>query len=149
MFATRWQPLNLATTDWRRLQGEMERAFEHLTGTSLRQESCSAWPALNMWEQDEAFFVEAELPGLELEALEIYVNADNQLTLKGERKAPESDEGTWHRQERGFGSFTRTIQLPQDVDSDQVTAGLKQGILTVTLPKKAEVRPRRVEVKGG
>lgn len=148
MFATRWQPLNLATTDWRHLQGEMQRAIETLAGTPFRQLARSAYPALNVWEEEGSFRVEAELPGLELEELEIYVNGDNQLTLKGERKEPELKEGTWHRQERGFGCFSRNVQLPQDVDPDQVTAEFKHGVLTITLPKKAEVQPRRIEVKG-
>ena len=94
------------------------------------------------------FLVEAELPGMELEDVEIYVNGDNQLTLKGERKEPELQEGTWHRQERAFGSFTRTLQLPRDVDPDQVTAELKHGVLDDHLAQKAEVKPRRIEVKG-
>ncbi len=147
MFGTRWQPLNVAATDWNRLQGEMERAFERLTGAPVRQLARSTFPALNMWEEDEKFVVEAELPGLELDALEILVSGDNQLTLKGERKQPEVEGGAWHRQERGFGSFSRTLQLPEDVDPDQVTAELKDGVLTVTLPKSAEVKPRKIEVK--
>ncbi len=148
MFGTRWQPLNLAVSDWPRLQGEMERAFERLTGTPVRQLARATFPALNMWEEDEKFLVEAELPGLELDELEIFVSGTNQLTLKGQRKQPELKEGTWHRQERGFGSFSRTLQLPEDVDPDQVTAEFKNGVLTVTLPKKTEIKPRRIEVKG-
>ena len=149
MFATRWQPLQMSGSDWRQLQGEMEKAFEHLTGTTFRHFSCAPQPALNMWEEDDKFFVEAELPGLNLEDLEIYVDGDNELTLKGERKAPEFEDGTWHRQERKFGEFTRTLQLPQEVDADQVSADYQNGVLTITLPKKAEVKPRRVEIKAG
>lgn len=147
MFATRWQPLNFSTSDWSRLRGEMERAFEHLTGTPLRQFTGSPHPAMNMWEEDEQFLIEAELPGLELEGLEIHVDSDNLLTIKGERKTPELEAGTWHRQERGFGKFSRSLQLPRDVDPDQVIAELKHGVLTITLPKKAEVKTRRIEVK--
>jgi HSP20 family protein len=127
----------------------MERAFEQLTGKTLRQLAGTAYPAVNLWEEDERFLVEAELPGLAIDDLEIYVDSDNQLTLKGERKAPEHEEVNWHRQERGFGRFSRTLELPSEVDADQVSAEFKYGVLTITLPKKAEVKPRRVEVQVG
>lgn len=147
MFATRWQPFQMTGNDWRRLQGEVEQALEQLTGTAFRHFACSPFPPLNMWEEDEQFHVEAELPGLSLEELEIYVDVDNQLTLKGQRKSPDFENGKWHRQERKFGEFTRTLQLPQEADPDQVTAKYQLGVLHITLPKKAEVKPRRVEIK--
>ncbi len=145
MFGTRWQPLNLKTSDWSRLQGEMERAFEQLTGASV-QFARPTYPAVNMWEEEDKFLVEAELPGLELEGLEVFVNSDNQLILKGERKGPEVGEGSWLHQEREFGSFERTLRLPHEVDRDKVTAQFKHGIMTVTLPKKAELKPRKIQI---
>jgi HSP20 family protein len=91
--------------------------------------------------------VEAELPGLELNDLEIYVTGENTLSVKGERKQPGVTAGTWHRQERGYGAFSRLIELPCLVNSDTVSAEFQHGVLTVTMPKREEARPRRITVK--
>jgi len=129
-----------------RLRNEMDRLFGRYSGQPSGM-GVSAYPPLNMWEDDDHFFVEAELPGFDMDALEIYVTGGNQLSLKGERKQPEAQGGTWHRQECGYGSFSRMIELPSQVDSEQVSAEFKDGVLTVTLPKSREVKPRQIEVK--
>ncbi len=113
----------------------MERAY-----------AAGAYPALNVWEDDSDFYAEAELPGLKLEDLEIYVTG-NQLTIKGERRPPQHDDGTWHRQERGYGKFSRMIELPGDVNVDHVSAEFKHGVLKITLPKSEAVKSRRIQVK--
>jgi HSP20 family protein len=146
MLTTRWQPLGTAWPEINRLQGEMEQWFVRLGMNDPRRFAGSVYPPLNAWEDDDNLYVEAELPELELSDLEIIVNGDNQLSIKGERKQPEQGEGMWHRQERGHGSFSRVGELPQYVDSDKVTADLKQGVLTITLPKRKEAKARRVEV---
>jgi len=105
------------------------------------------FPALNMWEQDETFHIEAELPGLELKDLEIYVMGGNQLRIKAERKAPEVDKGTWHVRERGFGSVVRLVDLPYTVNADKIQASLEHGVLLIRLPKHESARPRKIEVK--
>jgi len=92
-------------------------------------------------------FVEAELPGQDLKDLEIYVTAGNQLTIKGERKQCSADKGVWHRQERTFGHFTRTLTLPFPVNADNVDARLENGLLKVKLAKHESARPRKIEVK--
>ena len=102
---------------------------------------------MNLWEDAGNLYVEAELPGLNLEDLEIYVTGENQLSIKGERKQLDLTQGTWHRQERGYGNFARLMELPSAVDSDQVSADFKQGVLTITLPKRESAKPRRIEVK--
>ncbi len=104
-----------------------------------------AYPAVNVWEDDDHVYAEAELPGLQLSDLEIYVTGGNQLTLKGERKEPAS--GVWHRQERGFGTFTRVITLPMDVDADKIEAKFCNGVLTIAMPKDEAAKPRRITVK--
>ena len=136
MLTTRWQPLGTAWPGMNRLQEEMEQRFAR-----------SVYPPLNLWEDDNNLYVEAELPELELTDLEIFVNGDNELSIKGERKQPERENGMWHLQERGHGSFSRVGELPQYVDSDTVTAEFKHGVLTITLPKRKEAKARRVEVK--
>ena len=107
-----------------------------------------AFPALNVWEEGEQVSVEAELPGLDLKDLEIYVTGGNQLTLKGERRPPTTEKGVWHRQERTFGRFTRSLTLPFPVDADKVDARLDNGVLLVRLAKHESARPRKIVVKG-
>ena len=130
----------------KRLQEEMEQWFGGAGMNDARRFAHSVYPPLNAWEDDSNLYVEAELPELELSDLEIIVNGDNQLSIKGERKQPERENGRWRRQERGHRSFSRTCELPKYVDSDAVTAEFKHGVLTITLPKRKEARARRIEV---
>ena len=143
---TRWQPFTDVRSEMGRLHDEMNRLFGRYTN-GVRELSPSGYPPLNLWEDEDNLYVEAELPGFSLDDLEMYVNGDSQLSIKGERKQPELGKGTWHRQERGYGSFSRLMDLPSPVNSGGVTAGFKHGVLTITLPKREEVKPRRIEVK--
>lgn len=143
MLTSRWEPRNLwSEVNW--LRNEMDRLF---SGNGGRRLSTSVYPPLNIWEDEGHLFVEAELPGFQLNELEITVTGDNQLSLKGERKQPELAKGTWHRQERGYGSFSRLIELPASVDPGKVSAEFKLGVLTIALPKREAVKARRIEVK--
>ena len=114
---------------------------------NTREVSPCQFPLLNAWETGDSFHVEAELPGLALEDLEIYMADRNTLSLKGRRKAPELTTGQWHRRERAFGTFERSLSIPGDINADQVEASLKHGVLTIKLPKSAELQPRKIEVK--
>lgn len=144
MLMTRWEPRSI-WAELNRMHEEMERL---LRGDGWpRFEFGVSYPALNVWEDDNNLYVEAELPGFELSDLEITVTGDQQLSIKGQRKQPEIKGATWHRQERHYGSFSRMIELPEPVEADKVTAELKLGVLTITLPKREEVKPRRIEVK--
>jgi HSP20 family protein len=147
MLTTRWQRLGTVWPVMNRLQDEMEQWLGRLRMTDPRRSAHSVYPPLNFWEDDDSLYVEAELPELELADLEIFVNDDNQLSIKGERKQPEREDGTWHLRERGYGRFSRTGELPRYVDSDKVTAEFKHGVLTITLPKRKDAKARRVEVK--
>lgn len=147
MLTTRWEPLGMVWPGTNRLQEEMEKWFGRFGVNDPRRFAGGVYPPLNAWEDDNNLYVEAELPELELSDLEIFVTGDNQLSIKGTRKQPEREDGTWHRRERGSGSFSRMGELPQYVDSDKVTAEFKQGVLTITLPKRKEAKSRRVEVK--
>ena len=147
MLTTRWQPLGTMWPGMKRLQEEMERRLGRLAMNDPRRFAGDVYPPLNAWEDDDNLYVEAELPDLELTDLEIVVHGDNQLSIKGERKQRERENGMWHRQERGHGSFSRMGELPQYVDSEKVTAEFKHGVLTITLPKRKEAKARRIEVK--
>ncbi len=142
MLATRWEPW----AEMSRLSREMDRVFGRGGNSMGRLFGVGSYPALNVWEDDDHVYAEAELPGFSLDDLEIYVTG-NQLTIKGERRPPEHDSGTWHRQERGYGKFSRMIELPGDINGDQVAAEFKNGVLNITLPKSEAVKPRRIEVK--
>ena len=143
----RWEPFTQMEAEFNRLRDEMDRLFRRFGGNgNLWRRTPAEFPAVDIWEDDNDLYLEAELPGMELDDLEIYVTQGNQLTIKGKRTPPEV-EGTWHRRERGFGEFTRVIALPVDVDADKVEATLKHGVLTVRLPKVAEARVRKIPVK--
>ncbi len=143
MLANRWEPW----TEMNRLSREMDRLFGRGNGMGSPL-GARMYPALNVWEDNDNLYAEAELPGFKLDDLEIYVTG-NQLTITGERRSPEHQGGTWHRQERGYGKFSRMIEVPCDVDCENVSAEFKHGVLQITLPKSEAVKPRRIEVKSG
>lgn len=125
-----------------RLRQEMDRLF----GASAAEPA--SYPALNVWEDGERLYVEAEVPGLDPSRWEIVVTAGNRLSIQGERSAPTVEGGTWHRRERGVGKFARVLELPQSVDPSRVEAEYKLGVLTIVLPKRDEAKARRIEVRG-
>lgn len=104
-------------------------------------------PTINVYEKDKIVVVEAEVPGVKEENLSIEVG-DDQLTIKGEKKSSaEIKEKDYYRCETSYGSFSRTVSLPAEVDKNKTTAELKDGLLTVTLPKTAKALPRVTKVK--
>ena len=140
MNLSRWNPFG-------QLQSEVNRLFENWGGDGWRRLTGGGFPAVNVWEDAEAVHVEAELPGLDLKDLEIYVTGGNQFTLKGKRQQSTSEKGVWHREERTFGEFSRVLTLPYPVDADRVDARFENGVLHVTLPKAESARPRKIAVK--
>lgn len=127
-----------------RLQREMNRLFDQYDhpGSSL-----AGYPAVNVWMNDEAAVITAELPGVDVKDLEISVVGET-VSLSGERKGDDLPKDvTYHRQERAAGKFTRTIDLPFTVDSGKVQATLEKGVLRVLLPRSEKDKPRKVLVK--
>jgi HSP20 family protein len=147
MAVSRWQTFNPVWNQLQLLQSEMNRVFNRWGEQGLRALGAVAYPPVNIWEEDDSIFVQAELPGLKFEDLEIFVTGNNQLTLKGERKPHVPDKAVQHRQERGFGSFVRVLALPYAVDANQVEAKLDNGVLLVKLPKHESAKPRKIVVK--
>ncbi len=148
---TRWEPFREMRRDMRQMR-RFRHAMDRLLGPW--EIGSAEWPALapayppvNMWEDNDFVYVEAELPGLKLPDLEITVAADDQLTLKGTRESAAPEKVEWHRQERGFGSFERIITLPVSVDAGKVEARLENGVLTVKLAKSPAAKPRKIPVK--
>jgi HSP20 family protein len=113
-------------------------------GTSRR------WiPAMDLVETDDHLVLRGDLPGMNEDDVDIEVK-DNVLTVSGERKAQHEDKGEgYHRVERAFGSFSRSLTLPQGVDPDRIEASFKDGVLEVRIPKPAEAKPRRVQIGKG
>jgi HSP20 family protein len=105
-------------------------------------------PPVNLWQDEEAYHLEAELPGVLAEDLAIEVKG-TELTLAGERKRQHPEGVSSHRSERSFGRFVRRIKLPGEVDADRVDAKLTDGVLTLTLPKAAAHRIRKIAVNRG
>ena len=145
MISLRYQPL----IDFQHELNQMRSQLGDLLASDRgsRQVSPGQFPLLNAWETGDSFYVEAELPGMALEDLEIYMANSSTMAIKGHRKAPELAGGQWHRRERAFGTFERSFQLPGAINGDEVEASLKHGILTIKLPKAAELRPRKIKVK--
>ena len=120
------------------LQDELDRFFE----SPLR-----AWaPALDVHEDKDGFTIRAELPGMKREDIEVSLH-EGSLSISGERKSEERhDDAEAYRTERFFGRFQRTVTLPTAVAADKVKAAYKDGVLTVTLPKTEEAKPKQIEV---
>ena len=126
---------------------EMERLFgDFLPEIEFGVSHARAFPPLNVCERGDEYILEAELPGMKLENIEVEV-LGNEFTIKGRRENPAQEGVTYHRQERGSGEFTRVLTLPSDVDSDKVEATLRDGILTVRLPKAEAAKARKIQVK--
>jgi len=103
------------------------------------------FPALNIWEDANCLYAEAEVPGLNMQNIEVFVEGD-ELTLKGHRNALDAREYTYHRRERGTGEFSRTLRLPVEINADQVEATISNGVLTLKLPKAEAAKARKIKV---
>jgi len=114
----------------------------------LRREETAKMPAIDVSENEGAYLVKAELPGVAREDLNVTIN-DGVLTINAERKEEKKDEkdGRVIRQERYYGKFVRSLRLGSDIDEGRIEAEYENGVLNLSLPKTAEVKPRKVDVK--
>ena len=129
-----------------RLRREMNALFDQADrGPQLGM--ATGYPAMNIWANADGVIVTAELPGIDLDDLEISVH-NNTLTLRGQR--PQEDVGedvTFHRRERGTGQFQRTFQLPYEVEADEVEATYANGVLNISLPRAEADKPKKITVR--
>ncbi len=125
---------------------EMNRLHDHFFGgRGLNTQPFQI--AVDIREEDDAFFVEAEVPGLSGEDVNVDIEK-NVLTIRGERKVErEEGEGRYRRVERRYGSFSRSFSLPETVDAEKISADLRNGVLALRLPKKEAPSPRTIKVK--
>lgn len=135
----RWNPTRRGLD----LFNEFDRMVDEMDNWTSRN-----WRlALDVSENDDAFMVEAALPGIDPDELDITLE-DNILTIQGETKAErEVEESRYHLRERRFGRFSRSLQLPTAINADAVEAEYKNGVLTLTIPKAEEVKPKRIAIK--
>jgi len=127
------------------LQREMNRLFDSTSRGPVI--SATSYPAINIWMNDDGQLITAEMPGVRPDDINIDVNADA-LSISGLRKPDEvAKEANYHRRERGYGSFSRTIQLPFIVDTNKVEANFKNGVLMISLPRAEADKPKKITVK--
>ncbi len=136
---------------WQQFRREMDRLVSNVCDyipDGLLPAGARSLPALNVWEEGDVLKVEAELPGVRPDDLEISV-VGGELTLKVGRPGVEQADVKYHRRERSAGTFARVLRLPIEVDVDRVQADLRNGVLTITLPKTEAAKPRKINVAAG
>ena len=142
---TRWEPFREMANLSRMMDRFFDEPFGEMPVVWRRGDGYTL--ALDVAEQEDKYIVKASVPGIKPEDVEITLT-DNVLTIKGETKdEQERKEENYHLRERRFGSFMRSIALPNSVDADKIEAVNEHGVLTLTLPKATAVKPKRIEVK--
>ena len=144
---TRWEPLREFST----LQDRMNRLFRETQGNGQDESltSSSFAPAVDVYEDEHNVALKIEVPGIDEKDIDVRIE-NNTLTVHGDRKIEkEEKEENYRRVERQYGSFTRTFNLPPTVDAEKVQADYDKGVLKITLPKKAEAKPKQIKVNVG
>ena len=143
MAVVRWQPAQEVDT----LQGEVNRLFDTFFGGGTADGRARRWvPAMDLVESGDALVLRADLPGVDRSDVSIEVK-DRVLTVSGERRAEHADQADgYYRVERAFGSFSRSLALPEGIDAERVEADFKDGVLEVSIPKPEERKAHRVEI---
>jgi len=126
---------------------EMDRVFDGIgRPLGLRSVPRGTFPPLNVYEQDDAVVVTAEVPGVKLEELDVTVLGDA-VTLKGQRQEEPSNDKPLYRRERATGTFARTVTLPASIDPDSVRAEYRDGVLRIRQTKAEQAKARKIEIK--
>ena len=147
MALVRWD----AGRDVDSLQSEMNRVFDAFFGTTRSGNGgARRWvPAMDLVEKDEQLILRADLPGLERDDVDIEVK-DGVLTVSGERKVEDEQKADgYYRVERAYGSFARTLSLPEGIDAERITADFDKGVLEVRIPKPEERKAHRIRIGAG
>lgn len=145
MAIVRWEPFRDLMTTQKEFERLFREAFSPMQGET--EVSTRSWaPPVDIYETEDAIILKAELPGIDPKDVEVRVE-DNTLYLKGERKfEKEVKEQNYHRVERSYGSFARSFSLPNSINADQVKAEFKDGLLTLTMPKREEAKPKTIKI---
>jgi HSP20 family protein len=154
MAVDKWHPLK----DLESMRREMDRIWEEMLPSTRRAfyelpwvkgavEKFVASPAIDVIDKENEVVVKADMPGVDKDDIEISLQ-ENTLTIRGEVKAEdETKEENYYYSERNYSSFARTINIPTKVEAEKIKAGLKDGILTIHLPKAKELQPRKIKVE--
>jgi HSP20 family protein len=146
MAVTRWDPFRELLT----LQERLDKMYREVERSRKEEDFVSSeWtPPVDIFELGETFVLKLEIPEVDKSSIDIKIN-DNELTIKGERKLePGVDQESYHRMERGYGTFVRSFSLTKTIDSSKIKAAVKDGILRIELPKKEEVKPKQIKIEG-
>lgn len=145
----RWTPVR----DLMTMRNEMDRVMESFFNQTPAEQHSTSWGiALDVVETEAGYQVSASVPGLRSEDIDVTIS-DGVLTIKAETRTDWEEESSedhpyrFHLRERRFGSFARSLRLPNDVDYDNVSAHHENGVLTLTLPKSEAAKPRKIEIK--
>lgn len=128
------------------LQQELDRVFEKPFGINLGLSSRGVFPPMNVFRDDKGIVIRLEAPGVAPDRLQIESHGPT-LAVGGKRESAAPEGASHHRRERGSGEFSRSVQLPADVDPSQAEATYKNGMLTIRVPKRAELKPRPIAVR--
>ena len=152
MAIVRFRPFSQTVDSFRDfgdMQGEVNRLFDNFLGRPAQQPGSMerVWaPAVDMYETKDALVVAAELPGLDEKDIHLSIIGDV-LSVRGERQwNQEVKQESYYRGERWYGKFERSLPLPMPVQADKVTAKYRDGVLTITLPKVEEIRPKEIKI---
>lgn len=129
-----------------RMRNQMDNFLSNVSGSGLPSLHAGVFPSINLTEDQDHYYVRAELPGIAASDLDIQATGNN-LSISGERKIEaEKDSVRYHRKEREAGKFSRAISLPGDIDADGVSASLSDGILKVSVPKVEKAKPKQISI---
>jgi len=142
MLPTYWTPILPASLNGARR--ELENALNEVY---QRQQSGTGRLPLTIWEDDQHVYLQADVPGFPQESIDLRLH-DGQLCITGERPVPQATDDYRHN-ERMFGVFSRSVTLPETIDPSAIEAELKDGVLSITIRKKPEAQPLKIEVKAG
>ena len=148
MTLVRWRPMR----DMVGIQEEVNTIFDRFFGRNIWDDGESIdtqnwYPRVDISENDDEFIVQTELPGLKRD--DVQITFDNgALKIEGERKQEKTDKNiNYHRVERAYGKFSRVFQVPSQIQANKISADFKDGLLSITLPKAEEVKPKSIDVK--
>jgi HSP20 family protein len=134
-------------SDFDQIRREMLRLLDASAGDGTPDQGAGVFPPLNITQDDENFYLRAEIPGIKPAELSISA-LRNRVAISGKREIPrEHDRVSYHRKERPEGAFNRAVTLPTEVDAERVDARYADGILTLTLPKAEQAKPRQIAVR--
>ncbi len=144
MTLMRWNPYR----ELMNVHEQLNRFFEEPSGQTSDSSYGGWFPAIDLREEEKRFVIEADLPGVKKEDIQIEVE-NNVLTLRGERRFEhEAKKESFHRIERAYGKFMRSFTLPSRIEASQITASHNGGILEIAIPKAKESLPQKIEIKG-